>query len=127
MRNVSGYFVVAAVSVFVNLGFSSGFADTPSLDPTVVAPEEFQTAFENEFVRVVRVTVVDGSEPARHSHPPRVVIFANECTWIETADDGSIFEETNAAGEVLWQESVIHGGYPNRVKDTCELFEIELK
>jgi len=127
MRNASSSILVAVVSAIITLGLSSGFAQQPSLDPTVVAPEEFTTVFENERVRVVRVIVVDGSKPARHSHPDRVVVFVNQCTWIETGDDGSVVEETYAAGAVSWQEGTIHESYPNRVRDTCELLEVELK
>jgi hypothetical protein len=127
MRSASSYVVVAALSALATLGLSEGFAQQSNLDPTVVAPEEFATVLENERIRVVRVIVVDGTKPARHSHPDRVVIFVNQCTWIETDDDGSIFEETYAAGEVSWQEAIIHESYPNRVKDTCELLEVELK
>ena len=127
MRRVSSYIVVAAVSVIVTLGLSSGFTQQPNLDPTVVAPEEFTTVFENERVRVVRVIVVDGFKPARHSHPDRVVVFVSPCIWIETTDDGSVIEEHFVAGEVSWQDATIHGSYPNRVKDTCELLEVELK
>ena len=127
MRNTPSYVVVAALSAIITLVLSKGFAQQPSLDPTVVAPEEFTTVLENERVRIVRVIVVDGSEPARHSHPDRVVIFVNQCTWIETGDDGSVLEETFTAGEVSWQQAIIHESYPNRVKDSCELLEVELK
>lgn len=127
MRSTSSYIVVAALSSIATLCLSIGFAQQPSLDPTVVAPEEFTTVFENERIRVVRVIAVDGGKPARHSHPDRLVVFVNQCTWIETGDDGSVLEETFTAGEVSWQEAIIHESYPNRVKDTCEILEVELK
>ena len=127
MKDVTRFVVVAALSAIVTLGLSKGIAEQSNLDPTFVAPEEFTTALENERVRVVRVNVLDGSQPARHSHPDRVVIFVNECTWLEASNDGSVLEETYSAGEVSWQEATIHESYPNRMKDTCELLEVELK
>lgn len=127
MGIASSYVAVAAASAIFVLGLSRGVARQPDLDPTVVAPEEFTTAFENERVRVIRVIVVDGNQPARHSHPDRVVVFVSPCTWIETADDGSPVEDAYSAGAVSWQEATIHESYPNRVKETCELLEIELK
>ena len=127
MSNTSSYVVVAALSALITLGLSNGFAQPSILDPVVVAPDEFSTVLENDRVRVVRVVVVDGSRPARHSHPGRVVIFLSQCTWIETSDDGAAMEETYEAGAVSWQEAIIHESYPNRVKDTCELLEVELK
>jgi len=127
MKNVSEYLLAASVAIFFALGISSAVPQEQSLDPTVVAPEEFMTVYENDRIRVVRVIVVDGSKPAQHSHPDRVVIFLNQCTWIEVGDDGSIVEETYAAGAVLWQEATMHGNDANQVKDTCELLEVELK
>ena len=127
MKYVTGLIGVAVLSAIVTLGISKGVAEQPNLDPTVVAPEEFTTVLENERVRVVRVNVVDGGKPARHAHPDRVVVFVNHCTWLETSDEGSVLEETYAAGEVSWQEATIHESYPTRVKSTCELLEVELK
>ena len=127
MRITANYVVVAFFSALVTFGLSIGFAQQLTLDPTVVAPEEFSTVFENERVRVVRVVVVDGSKPARHSHPDRVVIFVSPCTWVETGDDGAVLEETYESGEVSWQDAIVHESYPNRVADTCELLEVELK
>jgi len=127
MRNAANYVVVATLSAVATFGLSTGFAEQVTLDPTVVAPEEFSTVFENERVRVVRVVVEDGSKPARHSHPDRVVVFVSPCTWIETSDDGAVLEETFESGEISWQEATIHESYPNRVADTCELLEVELK
>jgi hypothetical protein len=51
----------------------------------------------------------------------------NDCVRLDTAEDGSTIEEPFAAGDVSWQEAVIHDGSPNHVRDTCELLEIELK
>lgn len=127
MKDVKRCAVVAALSAIVTLGVSKGFAEKSDLDPVLVAPEEFTTVFENERVRVVRVSVADGSQPARHSHPDRVVVFVNDCTWLESSNEGAILEETYAAGEVSWQEATIHESHPNRVKNTCELLEVELK
>jgi len=128
MNNAFGYLPSAVLAALVALGLLNGCARQSILDPTVVAPKEFVTVFENERVRAVRVTVVDGSIPATHSHPDRLVVFLNQCTWIETADDGSLLEEVYAAGSVSWQQAMIHeGGSPNRVKETCDLLEVELK
>jgi len=127
MRSIFNRFVAAAVFVLMVLGLFDVFAQELNIDPTVVAPEEFMTVFENDRVRVVRVIVVDGTRPARHSHPDRVVIFVSPCTWLETADDGSIEEEPYPAGAVSWQEAITHESYPNQVKETCELLEVELK
>lgn len=127
MDKLTGYSAVAAASVLLTLAVSSGVAQDASLDPTVIAPETYRVALENDLVRVVRVTVEDGKGSAPHTHPRRVVVFVNDCVWLETAEDGSTIEEPFAAGDVSWQEPVVHDGSPNHVSDTCELLEIELK
>jgi len=127
MEKLTGYSAVAAASALLALAVSSGVAQHASLDPTVIAPDAFKVALENDLVRVVRVTVEDGNGSAPHAHPHRVVVFVNDCVWLDTAEDGSTIEEPFAAGDVSWQEAVIHDGSPNHVRDTCELLEIELK
>jgi len=128
MRHALGSILAVVLSVLVTFLLSNSHARESTLDPTTVAPDEFVAVHENERVRAVRVTVVDGSIPPRHSHPDRLVVFLSECTWIETADDGSILEDVYAAGSVSWQQATIHeGGSPNRVKETCDLLEVELK
>lgn len=124
---ISSVIRLCGILGFVALVGAGPVDDETSLDPIIVAPEEFKVALENEHVRVVRVMVVDGTVPARHSHPHRVVVFVSDCTWLEEAEDGSIIEEKFSKGDVSWQESMIHESYPNHVKDSCELLEIELK
>lgn len=127
MKNLPRYLATSAITALITLVASAAFSQRSILDPTVVSPDIYKTEFENSMVRVIRVTASNGSTPAQHSHPDRVVININQCTWLETKDDGSVAEETYAAGAVTWEGSVTHGGQVNRVKETCELLEVELK
>ena len=119
--------LAAAIAVSVGCGTRVSDGDEASMDPVVVAPQEFTVDLENDRVRVLRVRVEDGTEPGPHSHPERVVVFLTPCTWLDRAEDGALLEETNLAGEVHWMGPIVHEGGPNQVKDTCELLEIELK
>lgn len=127
MRRLFPGVIVAAVAAFVGCGVPENDGSEISADPAAVAPEEFAVDFENERVRVLRVTVEDGAAPGPHSHPERVVVFLTPCTWLDRGEDGTVAEETNLAGEVHWMGAMVHEGGPNQVKETCELLEIELK
>ena len=127
MRRSFTWVIAAAISASVGCGASRGGDSEIAADPAVVAPEEFAVDFENERVRVLRVTVEVSAAPGPHSHPERVVVFLTPCTWLEPGEDGAVLEETNRAGEVHWMGAMVHEGGPNHVKETCELLEIELK
>lgn len=127
MKKSSSHLSFAVSCTLVTMVVANGSTQQVSLDPTVVAPEEFVTVFENDRVRAVRVKVVDGTRPPRHAHPDRLVVFVTGCTWMETAEDGSHVEDFFPAGAVSWQEAVVHESYPNQVRETCELIEVELK
>jgi hypothetical protein len=127
MRRAFTHAVVVAIAASVGCGTPNGGSDEASMDPAVVSPAEFKVDWDNERVRVLRVTVEDGAAPGPHSHPERVVVFLTPCTWLERTENGTVLEETNLAGEVLWMGPMVHEGGPNSVKDTCELLEIELK
>jgi quercetin dioxygenase-like cupin family protein len=127
MRRFVAGVVFAAVAASVGCRVPGGDGAEVGSDPVVVAPDEFAVALENERVRVLRVTVKDGTAPGPHSHPGRVVVFLTPCTWLERGEDGAMIEETNAAGEVHWMGAMVHKGGPHQVKETCELLEIELK
>ena len=83
-------------------------ASGESLDATEVASDHYKAEFENDHVRVVRVTYAAGEESARHSHPDGVVIFLsdNEATFV--LEDGSSEERSGKAGEVLWAPAETH-------------------
>ena len=50
-----------------------------ALDPVKVDPQHYQVEFENEFVRVLRVTFSPGEKGARHEHIlNRVVFYVND-------------------------------------------------
>ena len=126
MRKYLARIIVVSTAAFAGWVLSDD-ANPSSMDPAVVAPDEFTVELDNERIRALRVTINNGSAPGPHSHPERVVVFLTPCTWLEQTEDGSVLEETNVAGQILWMEPVIHEGGPTYVKDRCELLEIELK
>jgi hypothetical protein len=60
-------------------GAPAGPAPVTRLDPVAVDPQHYQVDFENEFVRVLRVTFGAGEKGARHEHIlNRVVFYLND-------------------------------------------------
>ena len=124
MKTNIGWLMASVFGLFI---LSSAFSQQGSLDPTVLSPEIYETVMENDQVRVIRVTATDGNQPAIHSHPDRVVVYVDDCTWVNSVDDGSVAEESYRAGDVLWEQATTHGGDVNHVRETCTLIEVELK
>jgi hypothetical protein len=60
-------------------GAPAGPAPVTKLDPVAVDPQHYKVDFENEFVRVLRVTFGPGEKGARHEHIlNRVVFYLND-------------------------------------------------
>lgn len=60
-------------------GAPAGPAPVTRLDPVAVDPQHYTVDFENEFVRVLRVTFGPGEKGARHEHIlNRVVFYLND-------------------------------------------------
>jgi hypothetical protein len=60
-------------------GKPSGPLPVTALDPVAVDPQHYKVEFENEYVRVLRVTFGPGEKGARHEHVlNRVVFYLND-------------------------------------------------
>lgn len=117
---------LTGLSAIGGVGVGLAVAQSPALDPALVAPHIYQVALENDKVRVLEVTDRNGETPPLHSHPDRVVVFLSPCAWMVTNDD-STHMESYKFGEVLWAERETHGGQTSTVIQECRILEIELK
>ena len=119
---------VAAISgLLAGVCISASFAQQSMFDPAIVAPHIYETKLENDRVRVLSVTTRNGETPPLHSHPDRVVVYLTSCAWMETTDDGKAQMESYTAGDVVWAESVTHGGETSKVVHDCISLEVEIK
>jgi hypothetical protein len=109
------------------LGYGIAAAQFDALDPIRVAPHIFENAFENEWVRVLKVTERNGETAPLHAHPPSLVVHLSPCAWIETGSDGSEQMQSFRLGDVTWRERVTHGGETSKVVQECSRLEIEMK
>lgn len=117
------------LTAFVSLilAFVAGMAATPSpLDPVRVAPHIYETAFENERVRVIRKTIRHGETAPLHSHKDRVVVYLNPCGWMEDDGKGGERMQSYGFGEPVWAAAETHGGETATVIQQCSVLLIEL-
>jgi hypothetical protein len=99
-------------SCLLSVGFVAGvttsggyaFQSRPVPDALLAAPSEYKLEFENEFVRVSRVTFPARGSAAMHAHPAPggVIVAITDQDARLTAPDGSTREVHYKAGQVRW-------------------------
>ncbi len=97
---------------------------TDSMDPAVSEPGHYKVEFENDQVRVLRITYAAGEEARMHSHPASVAIFLTDGEGVLGFPDGSEREFVNKAGDIRWRDAQSH---QPRAKTNFELIHIELE
>lgn len=95
-------------------------------DPTVVDADHYKTEFENDRVRVLRITYGPGEQSVMHYHPDCVAVFLSEHHAEFTAADGSTEEGHAQSGEHLFTPAGLH--LPRNIgEEPLELVLVELK
>lgn len=95
-------------------------------DPTKVDAKHYKVEFENDDVRVLRITYGKGEKSVMHYHPDSVAVFLVDQKVRFTMADASTQEVENKAGEAAW----IAGGdhLPENIGDgKIELILVEMK
>ena len=95
-------------------------------DATKVDPKHYKVEFENDQVRVVRISYGPHEKSVMHEHAPGVLVFLTDGEGIMTFPDGRKEDSSFEAGKVGWESGVKHlpentGDYPH------ELILVELK
>ncbi len=104
------------------------FAASPALaqDPVVVDSDHYKVEFENEHVRVIRITYGPNETSVMHYHPAGVAVFLVDQKVQFTLPDGETVELESKTGEVIWTEAGKH--LPKNMGDgPLELILVELK
>ena len=96
-------------------------------DPVSVDPQHHKVEFENEQVRVLRITYGPHEKDAGlHEHPNFVVVALNDYAVKITFPDGKTEEGRGKAGQVTWWPATKHLVESMSDKPT-EFLGIELK
>jgi quercetin dioxygenase-like cupin family protein len=95
-------------------------------DPIKVDPKHYKVEFENEQVRVLRVSYAPGEKSVMHEHPANVAVFLTDGRGKFTLPDGKSEEVPIKAGTTRSGEAEKH--QPENVGDKpFELILVELK
>ncbi len=95
-------------------------------DPVVVDPGHYKVEFENDQVRVLRITYGPNEKSVMHYHPTAVGVFLDDMKVQFTLPDGQTVEDQGKAGEATWTEAGPH--LPQNLTDQpFELILVELK
>ena len=94
-------------------------------DPVKVDPAHHKVEFENDQVRVLRVTLPAGAKTPVHSHPAGVAVFLNDSQNRLTVD-GKMDAPVRKAGSVAELKATTHV-VENIGTTTSEVIVIEIK
>ena len=95
-------------------------------DAAEVDPKHYKVEFENDQVRVLRITYAPGEKGAMHSHPEGMVIFLSDANGKFTFPDGKTEKRDFKKGFFGWVPATTHQG-ENVGDKPFELIQIEMK
>ncbi len=78
------------------------------VDAVSVAPNVYSTLFENDRVRVLKISTEPGSGSETHGHPDMVVYAVTDCDWDLTTAEGEVVKVHVPAGDVFYQDATTH-------------------
>ena len=84
--------------------FTANFAYAQ--DATKVDPKHYKVEFENDQVRVVRISYGPHEKSVMHEHAPGVLVFLTDGKGIMTFPDGKKVDSSFEAGKVGWESGV---------------------
>ncbi len=79
-------------------------------DPVEVDSQHYKVMFENDQVRVLRISYGPHEKSVMHEHPAGVVVvLSDDQRWLMTLPDGTTEERPlGKAGETFWAEAEEH-------------------
>ena len=95
-------------------------------DAVKVDPKHYKVEFENDQVRVLRITYEHGEKSVMHEHPASMAVFLTDGQVKFTLADGKTQDANVKAGSTMWEPAGKH--LPENVgKARFELILVELK
>ncbi len=96
------------------------------IDPVKASPNNYKLLFENDQVRVLRITYGAGEKSVMHYHPDAVAVFTTDNQVNFSLPDGKVLETTAVKGETIWTPAGKH--LPQNVGDEpLEVILVEMK
>jgi uncharacterized protein (TIGR02246 family) len=95
-------------------------------DAAAVDPAHYKVEFENDKVRILRISYGPKEKSVMHSHPAGVVVFLSDLNGRFTMPDGSTQDMQVKAGTAGWTDPQTHE--PENLGDEpFQLIQVELK
>ncbi|MBT8306529.1 MAG: hypothetical protein KJN85_06305 [Maribacter sp.] len=95
-------------------------------DPANVDSKHYTIEFENDHVRVLRITYGPGEESVMHEHPNAVVVMLTDTSTEMTLPDGNKVEDLAKMGDAQWTPAGMH--IPKNIgNEKMEAVLVELK
>ena len=114
--------LLLAAAVALSAHVAPGMAQ----EPTKVDAKHYKVEFENDKVRVLRVSYGPKEKSAMHEHPDATAIFLTDGNIKMTFPDGKTINDTVKAGSVRFTPAAKH--QPENMSDKpFELILVELK
>jgi quercetin dioxygenase-like cupin family protein len=118
--------VVVAGLAFLGTTALLTAATASAQDATKVDPKHYKVEFENDQVRVLRISYGPHEKSVMHSHPAGLVVYLTDARGKFTMPDGKSQDVVAKAGTVQWVGPTIH--LPENTGDKAfEVIQVEFK
>ena len=99
------------------------------LDATIVDPQHYKVELENEYVRVIRVSIGPHEKLRQHTHPHAgaILVHLTDQDMRLTMSDGTVRASRYAAKQVRWVEPGVAHQDENLSDAPLRFIRIELK
>ncbi|HET6273988.1 MAG TPA: cupin domain-containing protein [Bacteroidota bacterium] len=95
-------------------------------DAVKADPKHYKVEFENDKIRVLRITYGPGEKSVMHGHPDAFAVFLTDVQGKFTLPDGKTMELSQTAGTTMWTPAGKH--LPENTGDkSFELILVEMK
>jgi len=117
-----------AIGFFVGVGSAVLMAqrgDTLFPDAVTADPAHYSVSFENELVRILRVSYRAGAKSVMHRHPASCAVFLTDQTFNFTLPDGTTEPASVPAGALGCSDGNVH--LPENIADDADFVIFEFK
>jgi len=109
--------------IFLSVGIPT---EINAQDPANVDSKHYKVEFENDYVRVLRITYGPGEKSIMHEHPNAVVVMLTDTNTEMTLPDGNKVEDLAKMGDAQWTPAGLH--IPKNIgNEKMEAVLVELK
>src|SRR5882724_8184239 len=105
------YLTMAAVLTLAGVlayGVAAHAQSGGKADPVKVDAKHYKVDFENESVRVLRISYAPGEKSVMHYHPDSVAVFLTDGMTRMTTPDGKSTDVPEKAGTTVWTPAGSH-------------------